>query len=570
MIRLLIIGLLLTLCSFSINLNEEKIKSFHSEVEIQRDGSVLVTEKITVISLGEKIKKGIFRDIPLNFKLPTKEVRQRLDVLNVLRDGAEEEYRTKMISGGIRIYVGNSNYQLEEGLHSYQITYSLDRTVFQQDDIAKVLWNVNGNKWDFAIDTLSAIVKTPANTSILSYDAWTGSYGETDGKTFVSKVLNDSMMVFMSNELKAGSGLTFQVTFNDDVLFTQDSSKSLAYFLRDNALLIVALGGLLVAFVINFILWLNYGKDPKKGTIVHRFYPPENLSPAEMTFLLNEGKEDDNMFAAQLIHLAVKGCIKIEKRSTQSKKNQFIVTQVGSLHNLEGLTKLDRGFLKRLIPDGDDIVIKNVYSPFVSKANSYLIKTLNDKQKGKYFLRNNRLIVFQYIVPVIAVVLMMIFHKLYEGPAVIAMVSVALMIVMNIIFKRLFYKPTQLGRKVLDHILGFEQFIKYADELRISAVNKPDMNFDLFEKNLPYAIALGKADEWGKQFKAKDIEPGYSSSNYYVQGYSLHHLGYIAILSSTLRTASVAPSSTGGSSGGGFSGGGFSGGGAGGGGGGGW
>jgi uncharacterized membrane protein YgcG len=506
----------------------------------------------------------------LNFKLPTKEVRQRLDVLSILRDGSKEAYSTKMISGGIRIYIGNSEYQLEEGLHSYQITYRLDRTVFQQDDIAKVMWNVNGNKWDFAIDTLSAVVKTPGNASILSYDGWTGRYGETDGKHFVSKALNDSMVMFMTNELKAGSGLTFQVTFDDDELLSQDASKSLTYFFRDNAVLIVSLGGLLVAFVINFILWLFHGKDPKKGTIVHRFYPPENLSPAEMTFLMNEGKEDDNMFAAQLIHLAVKGCIKIEKRSTQSKKDHFVVTQVGSLDSIEGLTELDRGFLKRLIPDGDDIVIKDVYSPFVSKAKSYLIKKIDEKQKGKYFIRNNRLIVFQYIVPAITVVLMIVLHNLYEGPVVIAMVSAALMIVMNIIFKRLFYQPTQLGRKVLDHILGFEQFIKYADELRISAVNKPDMNFDLFEKNLPYAIALGKADEWGKQFNAKDIEPGYNSSNYYVQGYSFHHLAYIAILSSTLRTASVAPSSTGGSSGGGFSGGGFSGGGAGGGGGGGW
>src|SRR5690554_5124752 len=160
-------------------------------------------------------------------------------------------------------------------------------------------------------------------------------------------------------------------------------------------------------------------------------------------------------------------------------------------------------------------------------------------------------------------------YSRYEGPEWFVFLLGILFIVMNVIFVRLFYQPTKEGRKMLDHILGFERYIKYADELRINAVNKPDMNFDYYEKNLPYAIALGKANEWSEKFRVEDIEPQYKVSNYYIQGSSFRNLAYFGALSSVSSVAAAPPSSAG-SSGGGFSGGGFSGGGAGGGGGGGW
>lgn len=528
-----------------------------------------MTEKIELRALGYEIKRGIYRDIPLNFLLPEGVARQRLKVIKVMRDGKPEPYSTDMIKGGIRIYMGSPNSNVPIGTRRYELTYELDRTVYCDEKDCKVMWNVNGNHWNFVIDTLTAMISTPENTEVLSFDGWTGGKVTFDDKKFESKSNDVGKQLFMSGKLFPGDNLTILVTFKKDVISPTSSFTQLLYSFRDYSLWIIAVLGLVLSFVINFLLWLKHGNDPRKGTIIPQFYPPEGWSPAEVLYLLNEGKEDNNMFAAQLLQLAVKGHIKIDKISAKNQKDEFKISSTDENSKKQELTELEEGFLQKLLGNKEFTVIRAKYNPRVAAANNYQLTKIEKTQSGLYFNKNTRLIIPQYLFPILTTIGMVVALNYYEGPVWLIPIVVMLLLIMNIVFFRLFYQPTKEGRKKLDHILGLERYIKYADELRINAVNKPDMNFEYFEKNLPYAIAFGKADEWGKKFNAKDIEAQYKSSNYHVSGYSFQNFSYISALSAVSSTASVQPSSAG-SSGGGFSGGGFSGGGAGGGGGGGW
>ena len=70
MLHRVLISLLVILClSFpSIeSVAQEVIKSFHSEIEVNNDGSLVVTEFITVNSEGRNIRRGIFRDFPFRY-----------------------------------------------------------------------------------------------------------------------------------------------------------------------------------------------------------------------------------------------------------------------------------------------------------------------------------------------------------------------------------------------------------------------------------------------------------------------------------------------------------------------
>ncbi len=569
MTRIIVIIACFLLCSFNYESGGEKIYSFHSDIQIQKNGSVVVTEKIEVRALGVEIRKGIYRDIPLNYKLPEGVIRQSLKVNKVLRNGKTEPYNTEMIEGGIRIYIGSPNSNVPIGTQRYELTYELDRTVYCSEERCKVMWNVNGNHWDFTIDTLSATISTPENTRVLSFDGWTGKYRDANENSFTSKSLSEGKQVFMSNRLNPGENLTIAVEFTKDVITEASLSTKMIYFFRDYSIPIIGGFGFLLSFLINFILWSKYGKDPRKGTIIPQFYAPEGWSPPEVLFLLNEGKVDKNMFASQLLQLAVKGHIKIEKKNTKSKKDEFVITSTAESTKKQELTKLEKGFLNELLGTKDSIEMSNKYNENVAAAHNYQITEIEKIQSGLYFNKNTKLILPQYIFPVFTIIAMTTAYNYFEGPVWLIPLLAVLMIVMNVVFLRLFYQPTKEGRKVLDHILGLERYIKYADELRINAVNKPDMNFDYYEKNLPYAIALGKANEWGEKFRVEDIEPQYKVSNYYIQGSSFRNLAYFGALSSVSSVAAAPPSSAG-SSGGGFSGGGFSGGGAGGGGGGGW
>lgn len=136
----------------------------------------------------------------------------------------------------------------------------------------------------------------------------------------------------------------------------------------------------------------------------------------------------------------------------------------------------------------------------------------------------------------------------------------------------------------MDRIDGFKMYLSTAEKHRMNLINPPERTPEHFEKMLPYAMALGVANEWGKQFEdvLKSVQnvPGqtggyhpvwYSGSkNWSDIGSTKFASNLSSSFSSALASSSTPPGSSS-SSGGGFSGGGgSSGGGGGGGGGGGW
>src|SRR5690554_6980277 len=359
MMRFLIITFFLLLSSVSLSLElHEKIYSFHSDIQIQADGSVLVTKKIEVLAMGRENRKGIYRDIPLNFKLPEGTARHVLTVKQVKRNGEEEPITTEMIDGGIRIYMGSSDLKIPTGRHTYELTYELDRTVFCNEHVCSVMWNVNGNHWNFSIDTLSATITTPENVKVINFDGWTGKYGDSNQKDFLTKPLGKGQQLFMTNKLESGHNLTVEVTFDKGVMSELPFSTEMTYYFRDYSLFILGLFGFLVSFMINYLLWTKYGKDPRKGTIIPQFYPPKDWSPAEVLYLLNEGKKDNNMFASQLLQLAVKKRIKIEKGETTKGKDSFVISYGKAPSKKLGLTELDEGFVKALFGKKSQVIIE--------------------------------------------------------------------------------------------------------------------------------------------------------------------------------------------------------------------
>ena len=57
--------------------------------------------------------------------------------------------------------------------------------------------------------------------------------------------------------------------------------------------------------------------------------------------------------------------------------------------------------------------------------------------------------------------------------------------------------PTTEGRKVLDHIAGFKQYLSITERERLDRMTPPKDTPELFEKFLPYAIALGGREPLG-------------------------------------------------------------------------
>ena len=142
------------------------------------------------------------------------------------------------------------------------------------------------------------------------------------------------------------------------------------------------------------------------------------------------------------------------------------------------------------------------------------------------------------------------------------------------LFAKLLKAYTPEGRKMRDSIEGFHMFLATADEQRFDTMNPPKKSLELYEKYLPFAIALDCEVEWGNKFeeiiKTAELDNSAVSSFSYSSRSFHKNMGssFAASFGGAISSASTPPSS---SSGGGSSfGGGSSGGGGGGGGGGGW
>jgi uncharacterized membrane protein len=130
-------------------------------------------------------------------------------------------------------------------------------------------------------------------------------------------------------------------------------------------------------------------------------------------------------------------------------------------------------------------------------------------------------------------------------------------------FYQLLKAPTTRGRRVIDKLEGLKMYLSVAEKDRFNLLNTPEKTPELFEKLLPWALALGVEQQWSEQFSdilAQAIREGTYSPSWY----SGHHtfsttslassLG--ASLSVSISSSSTAPGSSSGSGGGGSSGGG--------------
>ena len=158
------------------------------------------------------------------------------------------------------------------------------------------------------------------------------------------------------------------------------------------------------------------------------------------------------------------------------------------------------------------------------------------------------------------------------GTSVFVLLILLAVVGTNLLFHYLLKAPTSAGRDLLDKIEGFRMFLQSVDGERLNRLTPPDKTPELFEKYLPYAVALDCEQAWTQQFSAvlenARRTAGYSPT-WYSGGQPLGTAAFASSFGGSFSSAIAAASSAPGTSSGG-GGGGSSGGGGGGGGGGGW
>ena len=295
--------------------SQEKIYSYHSDIQIEKDGSMTVTETIKVKALGIDIRRGIYRDFPTTYKDSYgNKIVVDMDILGVYRDDQPEDYHTESMSNGIRIYIGNKNVYLDPGDYTYKLVYKTDRQLGYFKDHDELYWNVTGNGWIFPIESASATITLPQSVTRneLRYYGYTGRQGSRES-SLTAKVISPGTVSYQTTfPLGSYQGLTVVLEFPKGIVSQPGAGQKIGYFIEDNTSEIIGLIGLLVIFFYYFIVWNKVGRDPAKDVIFPLYNPPDNLSPASVRFIYKMAY-DNKVFTAAIINMAVKGYLKIKE-----------------------------------------------------------------------------------------------------------------------------------------------------------------------------------------------------------------------------------------------------------------
>ncbi len=585
------LGLLISLI-FAGNSYAWTITDFHSDIQLNSDGSANVTETIQADFSQDSGKHGIFRFIPFQTKTDTGKLnRTPISNISVLdQQQFSRNFRQETKNDNVLLVIGDPN-RFVNPQETYVIKYRVDRVPkeFPENNFAEFYWNVTGDDWDTTIQKASATISLPTPSKINKTTCFTGRHGSKE-QNCSARMANGKAFFATNSPLYSGQGFTIDYGFDKGIVQTfqfedlpqlpqnfAEKSKFAEFFDRIGIWILSAL----IFLFPTFFAWRERKKVAVDKPIIPKYEPPEGFHPAVLGTII-DGNFDKQDFTAGIIDLAVNGYLTIGKKKIEGllwdseeyffKRNpaknfttdiqkdfynglfrpSLTANLTGVISALQGKEIEDLTTLKdEVVPAQEKNKMFSVFREMELK-----IKTLGKEYFNKISGKGGLVLLVPITAMGIPIIMMNQAENLFEGKLFLLFIAVFIGIAA---FIMIFPKHTLKGMNLAHEAKCYREFLKTAELDQLNWAEKQE----IFEKNLPYAVAFGLTSKWAKVFGDTIVEPKW------IQGAG--GVGNLAesldqITSDIAGNIQAPRSSSGGS---GF-GGGFSGGGSGGGGGGSW
>lgn len=535
------------------------------------DGSVEVTENITFQFIGGPWQ-GIYRNIPVEYAGPRGlNYSLFLDVKSVTDENGnklrydasrERQYRK------LKIYIPHA----DSSTRTISIEYVVSDALRFFEDHDEFYWNVTGDEWPIPIEAASAHIVFPEGTSNLRSNVFTGAYRST-GRNAVAEVVGTGVDVHTTSALGIHEGLSIAVAFEKGTVREPSSAGRFFRYLRSNW----PLGVPVAAFFLMFWLWWTRGRDPRLRPIAAQYEPPDKLTPGEVGTLI-DNTVDMRDITASIVDLAVRGYLVIEEQKKDhllgiTHSEDYIFHLKKSRNEWTELRPHEQELLGGIFAGGnagDSVALADLHNRFYQNISAIKNQIFGSLVGQGYYARRPDSVRSTYILlgMVIGFVLILGGSRIASnlGMAAVPFI-VAGVVTAAVICAFGWFMParTQSGARALEGILGFEDFLNHVEADRFNrTIKTPEM----FEKFLPFAMALGVEKNWSKAFQGIYTQPPqwYQGSygpafypNMFVSDLNSMSVQAGSVLSSAPRSSEGSGFSSDG--GGGFSGGGFGGGG---------
>lgn len=436
------------------------------------------------------------------------------------------------------------------GVHYYKIKYLITGPIVNRiNNYNSLSWSiVSSSGWMVPIKKGSLIVKLPFSSNLLVDKK---CYGGISKKcSIIEKDKNSIKFIFGPIKLKG----TFmvQLTFPMTAINISNHTSRNKIPLPDRGVLFIF--SLFACLVYVGVVWIFFGKKfIYADTIISRYTIPENFDFFELSLLLY-GRIHKKALSAELINLAVKGYLTIERNTQKLKKikkiNRFFFFTIFLLGISNYFIKMEEiriallalyvilipfilllwyFFVKRIkeksykiirtgkkISEDISAVEKILLRELFISGNNVSLDILKT-QKSMPFKVNrirrksfNKLYADGYlkftelkwsIISIIIVIIpsLFIFLMIGDGGAM-SIYYLGEGIVVWFILKFIISSNTKKADVIVKHLKGVKMYLKIAEKDRLEFHSKFKRNNKIFEQLLPVVIFLGMEKRWTKQF----------------------------------------------------------------------
>lgn len=308
--------------------------------------------------------------------------------------------------------------------------------------------------------------------------------------------------------------------------------------LSSNHIVFLPVASLLVCY----LYWLKSGRDtPGRGTIIAEYEPPLGLSPAEVG-LIYDFQATDREISATLVDLAIRDFIRVHREP----KKKFLGTHMSYSFELINENVLDLKPHEKALLNGlfgvvsakqnakiqanltDAEAKQEAETQYPASTKTFVGKTVSldsldpyfyqyaDKAKvdlysdlsAQGYFKNNPFLSGNSLT---IMGILLLFAALLTHQK--ALYSLLLSAATFLVFATVMQARTKAGQLAKEQIDGFRKFLSVTEAAKLDVVQSPKnasasiTGIDLYEKFLPYAIALGIETMWTEQFNGVYTEP---------------------------------------------------------------
>lgn len=571
-VALLLCGLTILLAAFPLSAKDRRLRNFRAEITVLPDGTVDVTENITFQFIGGPWH-GIYRSIPIEYSGPRGlNYSLFLDVKHITENGVPLKHETSRQRQylQLKIYIPDP----DNTTRTISIEYTVSDALRFFDDHDELYWNVTGDEWPIPIEDASASIVLPAGASGVRANVFTGAY-RSDTHNATAQVTGTAVDVRINSPLGIHEGLTVAVAFDKGLIREPAAFSRFLLYLRSNWAFFVPI----IVFALMLWLWYARGRDPRLRPIAAQYEPPDQLTPGEVGTLI-DNSVDMRDITASIVDLAVRGYLVIEEQTKDhllglTHSREYVFHLKKSRSEWGALKPHEQDLLEGIFSGGqagETVSLADLHNRFYQNIPSIKNDIFGSLLQKSYYTHRPDSVRAEYLGLGVVMTVILIAGGIWlsnhrgmsAGPFVVSGILSGIIICA---FGWFMPARTLTGARALEGVLGFEDFLAHVEADRFNRMIKTP---EMFEKFLPFAMALGVEKNWSKAFQGIYTQPPqwYQGGSYGPSFYPymfVNNLNAMSVQAGSVMTS--APRSAGGSGfggdggGGGFSGGGFGGGG---------